>query len=160
MSVTGSVLICGFFLYLGNFMYFAATSKYMVLGSRFIVGELIIFSYMWPPYSLPPNMHAHTYKHTHMHITHMHTTQIRITHMHTHTTHLTMHTTHMHTTHMHITHMHTTPMHTHAHTPSHCWWKLLTNWLQFLDVQCFEILLLACVTFIRLLCKSWDVIGS
>ena len=46
MSVMGSVLICGFFLYLGNFMYFAATSKYMVLGSRFIVGELIIFSYM------------------------------------------------------------------------------------------------------------------
>ena len=44
MSVTGSVLTRGFFLYLGNFMYFAATSKYMVLGSRFIVGELIIFS--------------------------------------------------------------------------------------------------------------------
>ena len=23
----------------GNFMYFAATSKYMILGSRFVVGE-------------------------------------------------------------------------------------------------------------------------
>ena len=55
MSVTGSVLTRGFFLYLGNFMYFAATSKYMVLGSRFIVGELIIFSLH---YSLPPNMHT------------------------------------------------------------------------------------------------------
>ena len=28
-----------FVLSLGNFMYFSATSKYMILGSRFIVGE-------------------------------------------------------------------------------------------------------------------------
>lgn len=33
-----------FLYFLGNFMYFAATSEYMVLGSRFVVGELIIFS--------------------------------------------------------------------------------------------------------------------
>lgn len=26
-------------VYIGNFMYFSATSKYMILGSRFIVGE-------------------------------------------------------------------------------------------------------------------------
>ena len=26
----------------GNFMYFAANSKYMIMGSRFIVGESII----------------------------------------------------------------------------------------------------------------------
>ena len=32
--VIASIVLC-----VGNFMYFAATSKYMIMGSRFIVGE-------------------------------------------------------------------------------------------------------------------------
>ena len=40
------------FIYLGNFMYFAAQSKYMVLASRFIVGEFnILESSAWNDHS-------------------------------------------------------------------------------------------------------------
>lgn len=36
----------------GNFMYFAANSKYMIMGSRFIVGEFISETLLLLEYSL------------------------------------------------------------------------------------------------------------